>query len=592
MKLSKEQQKIVDYKGYLIVKAPPGSGKTLTLVSKIEKVQQESEKRIIALTFSNKAAEELKQRIVNQENVVVGTIHAFCQELVMSRGYQVGLPEELNIINDDADKLFVIREVINNNLLIKKHIQDMSDEYLKKVLNFIKKQKQNFIDPKELLETEEKYNELYYEIYSGYNNKMISQKMLDFDDLLYYAYLILSKEETRNLYKRLYGHLYVDEAQDLNIPQYQIIKLLASFVDDVMLIGDPSQAIYRFMGSDKRVMEKIFKEDYNAETINLNENYRSAKKIVKLINLLKNETESLSKYPLEGVVKYLNYDNEEKEAFSIVEKIKVLVSEDSIRYDDIAILGRNVYLFNNIIERLKQENIPFNMGIQGNIEMETQEGVVLLEYIKLLSNPYNERIRNEFQRLLELHSNELKLIKKSMEKQYLDIFTIAEKSIKSELVFRTELESYIEKTTNNLKLIDEEKYLIISDMKMLLENWNNYLKRSKAQNKNLKTFMNEFIMGKTLTFNFDGVSLLTIHKSKGLEFDTTFVIGLNEGTLPDYRSLQGDDLLEEDNNAYVALSRAKRRCYISSVKNKLMPWGKNKIQTESRYVEIIKQVAE
>src|SRR5690554_6182950 len=201
MKLSKEQQQIVDFKGYLIVKAPPGSGKTFTLVSKIEKVQQESKKRIIALTFSNKAAEELKQRIANQENVVVGTIHAFCQELVMSRGYQVGLPEELNIINDDADKLFVIREVINNNLLIKKHIQDMSDEYLKKVLNFIKKQKQNFIDPKELLESEEKYNELYYEIYSGYNNKMISQKMLDFDDLLYYAYLILSKEETRDLYK-------------------------------------------------------------------------------------------------------------------------------------------------------------------------------------------------------------------------------------------------------------------------------------------------------------------------------------------------------------------------------------------------------
>lgn len=589
MELSLQQEKVVSYHGYLIVKAPPGSGKTFTLVSKIERVQKKSSKKIIALTFSNKAAEELKLRIANQENVVVGTIHAFCQDLVMSRGYQVGLPEDLNVVSDEADKLFVIKEVINNNILIKNKIKDLSDEYFKKVLSFIKKQKENFINPINLLNSDNVNSELHYEIYNSYNNKMISQKLIDFDDLLYYAYLILSKDETRNLFSRLYGHLYVDEAQDLNMPQYQIIKTLASFVDDVMLIGDPSQAIYRFMGSNRKVMEEIFKRDFNADVIELNENYRSAKKIVRLINLLKDETESLSKYPLDGELTYNQYDNEEEEAINIVEKIKSLVETEKLKYEDIAILGRNNYLFSNIIKLLQVEKIPFNFGAHGNTDMETEEGKILLEYIKLLSNPLNERIRNDFQNYLLLENNDMNLISEALKLKYPNISEIAEKSMKSDLIFQKEVEKYIDKITNSSQINDDDKYMLINDMKVFLDNWKNFLKRSKVREKNLKSFINDFIMGKTFNFSFDGLSLLTVHKSKGLEFDTTFVIGLNEGTLPDYRATKDEDMVEEDNNAYVALSRAKRRCYISSTRLKMMPWGKSKIQNESRYVTVIKK---
>jgi len=110
--------------------------------------------------------------------------------------------------------------------------------------------------------------------------------------------------------------------------------------------------------------------------------------------------------------------------------------------------------------------------------------------------------------------------------------------------------------------------------------------------KSIKSFINEFNMGKTMEFSLEGISLLTIHKSKGLEFNTTFVVGLNEGTLPDYRANDDESLQEENNNVYVAFSRAKRKCFISSVKRKMMPWGKYKDQIESRYIEKIKSTIE
>jgi DNA helicase-2/ATP-dependent DNA helicase PcrA len=221
--------------------------------------------------------------------------------------------------------------------------------------------------------------------------------------------------------------------------------------------------------------------------------------------------------------------------------------------------------------------------------METEEGKILLEYIKLLSNPLNERIRNDFQNYLLLENNDMNLISEALKLKYPNISEIAEKSMKSDLIFQKEVEKYIDKITNSSQINDDDKYMLINDMKVFLDNWKNFLKRSKVREKNLKSFINDFIMGKTFNFSFDGLSLLTVHKSKGLEFDTTFVIGLNEGTLPDYRATKDEDMVEEDNNAYVALSRAKRRCYISSTRLKMMPWGKSKIQNESRYVTVIKK---
>lgn len=585
MAITTLQQQIVDFKGRLVVNAPPGSGKTYTLVSKIDKVKRESNKKIIALTFSNKAAEELTNRISNQENVEIGTIHAFCQDIVMTRGYQIGLPEGLNIINSDSDKIFIIEQVLNELPFLKKPV---SNNKLENILKFIKEQKQKFIGPEEILKSNDQYGKIKYEIYQGYNNKMLSQRLLDFDDLLYYAYMILSLKDNREIYQQMYGHLYVDEAQDLNYSQYQIIKLLASIIPDVMLIGDPEQSIYRFMGSNKKYMMEDFVRDFGAEMMFLSENFRSAKKIVNLINVLSDTNESLANYPIEGEVTYTQYQNEDEEALAIVEKIEELLA-NGLQHNEIAILGRNTYLFNSIIEKFHEKNIPFNMGLQTGIQMESQVGEILLAFIKLSSNPFNERLRNFFKDNLCLKNNHIETIEKGMQEKFLTIYNIVNSANSHVFTFGKEIESYINEVILHKEMDDMCKYLVVGDLKIIKENWDNFLKRSKTTNPSLNTFINELNMGKTKNFDLDGISLLTIHKSKGLGFDTTFVIGLNEGTLPDYRAIESSELIEEKNNVYVALSRAKRRCYISSVRVKMMPWGKYKEQKESRYVEKIKE---
>lgn len=582
------QQNIIDFKGYLIVKAPPGSGKTYTLAKKIEKVQKESPKKIIALTFSNKAAEELQNRIENKDNVIASTIHSFCQEIVVSRGYQIGLPEDMRIIGDEKDRLFVIKEVINSSIYLSNRISKYTEKDLMKIADFISSHKSKFLDSSYFKNLSDDKSKLYYEIYDGYVNSMLRQKLLDFDDLLYYAYQILMLKETKSLFQRLYGHLYIDEAQDLNTTQYEIIKILATLIDDVMMIGDPSQSLYGFMGSNKNIMLERFKNDFNAEVISLNDNYRSAKRIVDLINKLNNENESLSQYPIEGEVTFTVYENEESEADSIVEKIKEL--QKSVQLEEIAILGRNIYLHNDIKSLLDKEGIEYNIGTIGRTILETKEANIFLNTIKLMDNPYNEIIRNFFIEMFSIQSKEIIKINESIQKEYPVIYNSVITIFKNIQLFIREIDSLCEHYLSRMDVEDEFKYLVINDLKFLKTNWINY-SVANTTNRSLTSFLNDMHLGKTQKTVLKGVSMLTVHKSKGLEFDTTFVIGLNEGVLPDYRATS-ENISEEDNNAYVAFSRSKRRCYISALKTRMMPWGSRKEQAISRYIERVIDIFE
>lgn len=584
---SKTQKEIIDYTGFLIVKAPPGSGKTFTLTQKIEKVQQESKKKIIALTFSNKAAEELQDRIVNKKNVVASTIHSFCQEIVMSRGYQIGLSSDLRIIGDEKDKLFVIKEVINSSSYLSSQLRSYSEEKILNIAKFISIQKSKYLPPEYFKDSNVPNSELYFEIYDGYVNSMLHQNLLDFDDLLYYAYQILNLEETKSLYQRLYGHLYIDEAQDLNITQYEIIKILAGLVDDVMLIGDPSQSLYAFMGSNKDIMLKKFKKDFNARVITLTENYRSARKIVDLINKLNDDNTSLSLFPIEGEVTFNLYQNEEIEAESILNRIKNLQVE-GVKLEDIAVLGRNIYLHNEIKSLFDREVIEYNIGAVGKIILETQEGNIFLNTIKFFDNPNNGIIKNYFRELFFLENSDVEEIRGYLLQNYKVLFESAERLFNNIQLFTREIDTLIDYYSSLANVEDEFKYLLINDLKFLKTNWVNY-SVSASGNRSLTSFINDMHLGKTQKTVLNGVSLLTVHKSKGLEFDTTFVIGLNEGILPDYRATD-ENISEEDNNAYVAFSRAKRRCYISALETKMMPWGSRKNQTISRYIKKVQDI--
>lgn len=176
------------------------------------------------------------------------------------------------------------------------------------------------------------------------------------------------------------------------------------------------------------------------------------------------------------------------------------------------------------------------------------------------------------------------------QKEYSDIYDLS--LISSFRIFSNKITSFREKIINSTNFSENDKYMIVNDLDVLIENIKNYNMSKNSDSKNVTDFLNDFTMGKTINFKQDGISLLTIHKSKGLEFQVVFFIGLSEGVLPDYRANTEDKLSEEKNNVFVGLSRSKRDLYLSSVKNKMMPWGKLKKQVESRYLEVIRKSIE
>ena len=283
---------------------------------------------------------------------------------------------------------------------------------------------------------------LHFEVYDGYVNSMLRQNLIDFDDLLFYAYQIINLDETKKLYRRLFGHLYVDEAQDLNPTQYAIIKSISELVEDVMLIGDPSQSLYGFMGSSRTFMLTKFKNDFNAEVITLNENYRSARKIVDLVNKLNNENKSLSQFPIEGEVTFNLYENEVCEAKAIVHRIRQL-QENDVKLEEIAVLGRNIYLHTEIKNEFEEENIEYNIGSVGKIVLETCDGKIFLNTIKLLDNPKNEIIINFFKELLVKNDLSADEVKTHLQLHNALLFNSAKKVYKNVNLFDQEIKSLI-----------------------------------------------------------------------------------------------------------------------------------------------------
>ena len=266
LNLSPIQQRIVDHiDGALLVKAGPGSGKTRVLIERIKKLLVTKKRnKILALTFSNLAAEEMKSRLQEDariddyiDNVTVGTIHSFCLEIVQKRGNLIGLGSDLVLFEDTNDRQTVLRDIFHRDTELLSILKNKSkpDVFLSQCLNLISEQKRKFISP-ELCELKEPFPR----IYSGYNQYLREQNAIDFDDILFYAYLILIENPSVvRLYNSLYRYICVDEAQDLNFAQYELLKALCGTeYKNVMFVGDENQSIYGFNVSDSSFMTISF----------------------------------------------------------------------------------------------------------------------------------------------------------------------------------------------------------------------------------------------------------------------------------------------------------------------------------------------
>lgn len=608
IQLSQKQLQIVAHKdGALLVEAGPGSGKTRVLIERIKRLLSSNHRgKVLALTFSNLAADEMKDRLSEDrifeeqlERVTVGTIHSFCLDLVQSRGNLIGLNSDMVLFESEDDRKTILKEVFLENqqfrdLLVR---QQDKNQVMQHILQLIIEQKKKFVLPENC-----NINDPFPLIYSEYNRKLVDQNAMDFDDILFFAYRILTENSSVvRIYNSLYRYICIDEAQDLNFAQYQVIKALCgdSF-NNVMMVGDANQSIYGFNGSNSDFMTKSFVTDFSPVVYKLNENYRSAKKIVEFANRLEHY-DSVTNYVYDGDLAATKLADEGAEARFVVDKIEKLMRnghpdvEGQLFADRIAVIARNRYVFSYLEKELSDRAIPFFFKKNSTgIENESDYMKVFELAVRILINKKDYIHLTQLKKLVGIshnitdNENGMSILREVLtQTDYDSILPALEVLDKEVLNFSTAL-NCLENVLSSLD--DDERYLVSMDIQQWRNHWNKYCMLVPKENRTLTSFRNQIALGKTREIEVNnGVVLLTAHMSKGLQFDVIFIIGLSEGTFPDYRAVKagGPQLSQEMNNMYVAVTRAKRLCYMTYPAKKHMPWGDIKNQSPSRYIRDI-----
>jgi DNA helicase-2/ATP-dependent DNA helicase PcrA len=622
MQLSKIQEEIVNHDaGALLVEACAGSGKTRVLTERIRRLltQERGNFSILALTFTNKAAEEMQNRLKDvkgiKDRAFIGTIHSFAMDLISHKKHIIGLKQMPHIFSEIKDRQEILTEAIEKNVFLfqnylKKEPKEQTNFVNQKleIISNIKKSLFHFDNQAQPIITE--YED--YDLFENYNLILQDQNAIDYDDILLYAQRILSTPTVSDLYRRIYKYILIDEAQDLNDSQYQLIKTLCGTTfNNIMMVGDTKQSLYQFNYADIKIMEKYFVQDFGAERIKMKQNFRSAKQIINFANTLNPNSFDGQYAVFEGEAKVYNFIDDEQEASWVVQKIKELLAEKEnprteiigqekfelidggISLSKIAILARNRYVFTVLKQKLEQdEELKNNFFLkESNTKLEFETDLLKLFDlgIVIITNPADNSHFNQLKNLLKITNpvvskyNKISIerlieLESSISEEFKQPFTILlnvwQKLVKSETLIPQSLDILAEYA----KVQTDENYRILlnEDIDYYKKIWANYLR--KTNNISLSDFRRNIALGTILeTKKEKELTLSTIHAAKGLEFEIVFIIGMTEGTLPDFRA---KNIEEEKNNAHVAITRAKKILYISYPKKQ-----KGYIKQKSRFLD-------
>jgi DNA helicase-2/ATP-dependent DNA helicase PcrA len=600
--LSPNQKKIVALgQGAYLVLASAGSGKTRVLTERIKRLSETEDGKILAITFTNKAAAEIRERLGSSDNinkkVFVGTFHSFCQSILELRFKLLGYNRMPHIFEDDSDRLELIKQAIKSVPFFTEIYDDLEpkkkNEYTYNALQFISSVKRELISAEDLAENSE--NIEYQYLFETYQDLLKSNNAIDFDDIIRLVYeLFTNNDAVANLYRKAYSFVCIDECQDLNKLQYFLLKsLCGNIIKNVMMVGDPNQAIYGFNGSASSFMQEDFVSDFQAKEISLEENYRCSKSVIEASNTLMNLDVGAINYVINGVFKIQSTDTEIEEAEFVINKIKKLVSlkshddiEGEITYDKISVLGRNKFVFKHVEKLLIDEEIPyyFKSGNIGIIFSSVSMKIFDL-YFRVKINPLDKLHQKKLEDILKVNdifnSNELQNSKFPISSSIKEI--VNDSTIENLHLKVNALKTLFNESIND----DDEKKLTLDE----LEDFANQLTQYKKQNQrpSLDGFKSSIALGLTNNSNNKdlGVCLSTVHTMKGQESEIVFLIGMDDGTFPDFRAVNkgGEELQQEKNNIYVAFTRAKRFLYVTYPKKRLMPWGDFKSRAISRFLK-------
>lgn len=603
VELSEKQQSIVlADDGPIYVKANAGSGKTRVLTERIRKLLGGTNKKVLALTFTNKAGQEILERLSDideiEKRTFIGTFHSFCQSILENHGNMIGYEKMPQIFEDESDRLELIEQSIQQipsyASTYKQKDKKQQKDFCYRALNFISEVKRKLINESDISEHIDDENIIL--LFSSYQDILRAQNAIDFDDLLLRAYkLFLDVPSIAALYRRSFAAICVDEAQDLNNAQYQFLRVLAGDdFNNIMMVGDPNQSIFHFNGSSPDYMDSYFVRDFSPKVISLTENYRSSIAVLNAAKMIFPNAEYIEDTVKNGLFELLCAKDENIEADWVVNQISKIVAlkihddiEGEITYEKIAILARNRYLFKSIEENLKKKSIPYYYKMTpGAVKFESMLMQIFDLAIRVKLNPKDDLHLQHLKKFLAVSDNSKidlsKLAYLTTNDDHKNIIELAVSLHEDGSNIKSELTKY----KQNLAVEDaNEKNMIFNDIDELLIHWKNYAK--KTDNKSLHQFKNAMALGQTHPMSqHNGVTLSTIHTVKGQEFDIVFIIGMDDETFPDYRAIRngGIEIKQEKNNLYVAFTRSKRWLYVTWPKNRTMPWGDSKSRRISRFL--------
>lgn len=610
--LTKEQQAIVDKNdGAYLVIAPPGSGKTTILTERaLRFAAQDGELRVLALTFTNKAANNIVARLngasgIDLQRVTAQTIHAFCHDLLRHYGNLIEL-EDFTIYDKDTDRLAVLREGLQQEKL------PCTDEDgpLKDLLDSIGRLKRDLIPPNEAPKSVERAGVGLDAAYDAYDSMLRKNGALDFDDLLFYSFRLLSAEgQVRELYRTIYRYAMIDEAQDTSLAQYEILR--AIFCDpahgNLMMVADADQSIFQFAGAKVEYLLR-FENDFQAKRCGLTRNFRCAGAIVDAANSLiahnpnrlTSGEEMTSAVLAPGLVVATSYATPEDEATAAVDQALALIGNGlpvSAVYEDedprvsaeqICILGRSRYLLTTVLSELERRNIPFQFSANSRDlgVFESKEFTTLDAAIRWRVNSSDNLAKRAFARMLGVpphswaNASSLVDVEDGMPSEVRTLLAPLHTAKNGEAVdrFVTAVTDFVAGSTDS-----DAHAVLVNDLELLHSRWDRI--RNDAGEDALARLQSEIALLGTAKVSGPGLRVLTIHAAKGLEFRAVILVGMNDGSFPDFRSLSGDVLIEGRRNAYVAFTRAERVLALMRFRSRRTQYGTTKAQTESRFIQ-------
>lgn len=581
--LSDKQQKIVDFRdGALLVKASAGSGKTRVLTERVKKLAEGTRRKILAITFTNKACEEIKNRIKEYntdllKKVDVFTFHGFCNSVLERHGFYIGYAKLPEIISSQEEIYALMEEAVKATPTIFAKYQQLDEKGRKKVIydaiELVAKIKRNFIPDEELYGSNQDGVILYF----AYRSLMQSMNAIDFDDMLLLVYnLFTTNVRIADLYRRNYDYICIDEAQDLNNAQYRLLRSLANEgYNNVMMVGDAKQSIYAFNGSSKEYMLKYFVADYNPVIFELAENYRSAREILAYANKIIPGANDEMAAQIQGMCKEYPTRTEEEEINTIISLIQKILDQKKLKYierniseDDITVLARNKYVLEPLEKKLEEFSIPYYYKNTSKVYKPlSTHGQYFETLLSLRINPQDVMHEGQAKSIEKLGVNE-------------ELCAAIRKAVEGLRDDGSNFRTVIQGVKDKIKQIasnrteDDELIMAYKDFEFTDSQWVAYAKTNT--NRSIQSFRNAMTLGTTnVDVEHHGVSLSTVHTMKGQENNIVILMGMDDNTFPDYRAVQqgGNAMDQERNNLYVAITRAKRYLFITYPLQRTMPWG-------------------